>query len=94
MFDPKMQYGAIITRDAGAAMMELKKFVDRAAEKLRVAERESVGAAISSRIGENPLQTLRDAAEALQSPNFEAALLQAKEKMQSALNWHAEAHQS
>jgi hypothetical protein len=88
MLNPKMQHGALITRDAGTAIMELKKFVDRAAEKLRVAERETVGAAISDRHGENPLQTLRDAADALQSPNFEAALMHAKEKMQSAMNWH------
>jgi ribosomal protein L31E len=88
-----MQHGALITREAGSAIMELKEFVDRAAERLRVAERETVSAAISSRHDENPLQTLRDAAEALQSPNFEAALRQAKEKMQNALNWHVGARE-
>jgi len=31
---------------------------------------------------------LRDAAETLQSPNFEAAVSRAREKMESAVAWH------
>ena len=88
MSNPKSENGALITRDAHLALADLKILVDRAAEKLRVAERETVGIAIGYRQDEDPLRTLRDAADALQSPKFEAAVSLAKEKMQSALNWH------
>jgi hypothetical protein len=88
MPNPELQNGALITRDAHVALAELKILVDRAAEKLRTAERETIGVAIGHAQDENPLRTLQDAADALQSPNFEAAVLLAKEKMQSALNWH------
>jgi hypothetical protein len=89
MSNPKLENGALITRDAHVALTELKILVDRATERLRVAERESVGIAIGhSRQHEDPLRTLRDAADTLQSPKFEAAVSLAKEKMQSAVNWH------
>jgi hypothetical protein len=88
MSNPKLENGALITRDAHVALTELKKLVDKAAEKLRVAERETVGVAIGHTQDEDPLRTLQDAADALQSPKFEAAVLLAKEKMQNAVNWH------
>jgi len=84
----ELENGALITRDAHVALAELKILVDRTAEKLRVAERETVGVAIGRGLDENPLRTLQAAADTLQSPNFEAAVSLAKEKMQSALNWH------
>jgi hypothetical protein len=90
----KLQHVALITRDARTALLELKILVDNAAEKIRVAERESVGIAIGHPQHENPLRTLRDAADALQSPDFEAAISLAKEKMQTAVNWHLEIQQS
>jgi hypothetical protein len=80
MLNPKMQHGALITRDAGTAIMELKKFVDCAAEKPRVAERETVGAAISDRHGENPLQTLRDAQTPCSRPISKPRLCTRKRK--------------
>ena len=88
MSNPKLENAALITRDAHVALTELKILVDRAAERLRVAERESVGLAIGHSHNEDPLRTLRDAADALQSPKFEAAVSLAKEKMQVAVNWH------
>lgn len=88
MSNPKLESGALIIRDAHVALNELKMLVDRAAERLRVAERETVGVAIGHSHNEDPLRTLRDAAEALQSPKFEAAVSLAKEKMQTAVNWH------
>jgi len=87
MPNAKMQNGALITRDAQVALAELKQLVDAATEKLRTAERETVGVVGHGR-DENPLRTLQDAADALQSPKFEAAVSLAKEKMQSALKWH------
>ena len=80
--------GALITRDAHVAVSALKNLVDSVAEKIRVAERETVGVAIGRRLGDEPLRTLRDAAETLQSPNLEAAVSLAREKMQKALDWH------
>jgi hypothetical protein len=88
MLNSKMENGALITRDARTALTELKALVDKAAEKLRTAERESVGVAIGHSRNEDPLRTLQDAAGDLQSPTFEAAVSLAKEKTQSAVNWH------
>jgi hypothetical protein len=88
MSNPKLENGALITRDAHVALAELKILVDRATERLRVAERETVGVAIGHSHNEDPLRTLRDAADTLQSAKFEAAVSLAKEKMQSAVNWH------
>jgi hypothetical protein len=88
MPNPELENGALITRDAHVALAELKILVDWAAEKIRIAERETVGIAIGHAQDEHPLRTLQDAADALQSPKFEAAVSLAKEKTQSALNWH------
>jgi hypothetical protein len=88
MSNPKLENGALVARDAHVALTELKKLVDRATEKLRTAERESIGVAIGHSQDEDPLRTLQDAADTLQSPSFEAAVSQAKEKMQVAVKWH------
>jgi len=80
--------GALITRDAHAALLDLKRLVDSAAKKIHVAERETVGVVIGRWQSDDPLRTLRDAAETLQSPNFEAAVSRAREKMESAVAWH------
>jgi hypothetical protein len=84
------QHGALITRDAREALLQLKKLVDGAAEKIRVAERETVGLAIGRTKGDDSLKTLRDTAEKLQSPAFEAAVAEARDKVRSAVNWHLE----
>ena len=89
-----LKEGALITRDAREALFQLKKLVDGAAEKIRVAERESVGLAIGRTKCDDSLKTLRDAAEELQSPAFEAAVAAARDKMRSAMNWHLEARQN
>jgi hypothetical protein len=83
-----LEQGALITRDAHVAVLDLKKLVNSAAQKIRVAERETVGVAIGRRLGDDPLRTLRDAAETLHSPNFDAAVSLAREKMQAAVNLH------
>jgi hypothetical protein len=68
----------------------LKELVDCVTEKTRIAERETVGVAIGRQKGDDPLQKLREAAEKLQSSNFEAAISQAREKMQTAVNWYVD----
>jgi polysaccharide deacetylase 2 family uncharacterized protein YibQ len=79
----------LITRDAHEALAVLKKLVDSAEEKIRLAERETVAVAIGHRKGDDPLRTLRDVADALQSPKFETAVLVLQEKIQVAVEWHS-----
>ncbi len=80
--------GASITRDAHEAVQDLKQLVNQAEESIRLAERETIGAAIGKQTGADPVSTLRAAAEKLQSPSLETAILRAREKVQSALNFH------
>jgi hypothetical protein len=79
-------HGMLITRDAHEALAALKKLVDRAEEKIRLAERETV--AVAHRKGDDPLRTLRDVADTFQWPNFEDAVSVVREKMQVAVEWH------
>lgn len=87
---PKLPPGALSTRDARAALLDLKRLVDSAAEKIGAAERETVGVAVGKRQGDDPLRTLRTAAAALQSPNFDAAVSRVRETIKSAVAWHVE----
>jgi hypothetical protein len=80
--------GATITRDAHEALLDLKKLVEQAAETIRVAERETIGVAIGKQSGDDPVRTLRDAAEKLESPSLESAISRAREKVQCALHFH------
>jgi polysaccharide deacetylase 2 family uncharacterized protein YibQ len=80
--------GTLITRDAHEALAVLKKLVDSAEQKIRLAEREAVAVAIGHRMGDDPLRTLQDTAEALRSQDFEAAVSSVREKMQTAVEWH------
>ena len=81
--------GMLITRDAHEALAVLKKLVYSAEEKIRLAERETVAVAIGHRKGDDPLRTLRDVADALQSPKLETAVLVLQEKIQVAVEWHS-----
>jgi hypothetical protein len=85
---PRMQQGALITRDAHAALRDLKTLVDLATEKIHAAELDTIGLAIGRPQGDNPSRTLLLAAETLQSPRFEAAVRQAQAKMEAAVAWH------
>ena len=81
--------GMLFTRDARDALAALKNLVDNAEEKIRQAEREAIAVAIGHPRGDDPLSTLRDVADTLQSANFEAAVSVVREKMQVAVEWHA-----
>lgn len=89
-----LQQGTLITRDAYVALSGLKRVVDSAREKIRVAERETAGVAIGRQQGDDPRRTLRDAAEASQSSNFESAVSLAAEKMQTAVDWHLQVQEA
>jgi hypothetical protein len=82
--------GTLITRDAHAALAILKKIVDSAEEKVRKAERESAAAAIGCQKDDDPLETLRDVAAALQSRDFESAVSIVREKIKTAVAWHTQ----
>ena len=62
--------------------------MDSAEEKIRRAERETVAVALGHRKGDDPLRTPRDVAETLDSPNFETAVSDVREKIHVAVEWH------
>jgi hypothetical protein len=85
MYSQNMQEGAVVAHEASSAVIELKALVDRAAEKVRAAERQAIGTAIGQWEGDGALIMFRIAAEDLQSADFETALAQARAKTQAAL---------
>lgn len=80
--------GLLITRDAHEALAVLKKLVDSAEEKIRLAERETAAVAIGHQKDDDPLRTLRDVKDTLKSQHFEAAVSDAREKIETAVAWH------
>jgi hypothetical protein len=90
MNSTNLQKRALATREAHMALLDLKKFVDEATQTTHTAELEAVSLAISPRQGGDTLNTLRVVIERLQSPNFEAALSQARDKLETAVAWQVE----
>ena len=80
--------GMLITRDAHEALAVLKKLVDSAEEKIRLAERETAAVAIGHQKDDDPLRTLRDVEDTLKSQRFETAVSDAREKIETAVEWH------
>jgi hypothetical protein len=78
----------LITRDAHNALAVLKKLVDHAEEKIRLAERETAAIAIGHQKGDDPLRTLRDVEDTLKSQRFQTAVSDAREKIETAVEWH------
>lgn len=83
-----MQQGALITREAYLALLDLKRLVDAATQKIHAAQLETVGLAVGHPQGPDPLQTLQLAVETVRSRDFEATVLQARAKMETAIAWH------
>lgn len=82
------QRRTLVTRDAYSALRSLKTLVDLATEKLHVAELETVDVAIGRKQASEPLRTLLGAVDALRSPKFNAALEEARSKMETAVASH------
>ena len=80
--------GMSITRDAREALAVLKKLVDSAEEKIRLAERETAAVAIGHQQDDDPLRTLHDVEETLKSQRFQAAVSDAREKIETAVESH------
>jgi hypothetical protein len=89
MSSTNLQKRALATREAHLALLDLKKVVDEATQTAHAAELEAVALAISPRQGSDT--TLRVVIDRLQSPNFEAALSQAREKLETAVAWPIDA---
>jgi len=88
MVSRKMEHAALVTREAHLALLDLKRLVDRAAQKTHAAELETVGQAVASSHGEHVLIALRTVAETIGSADFDTALSQARMKIDAAVAWH------
>jgi len=66
-------------------LLELKKLVDCAAQKIRAAELEIVGMAVGRAQVQDPLRVLRAAAQTLQSPALDAAISEARAKVNNVV---------
>lgn len=89
----RMQRMALVARDAHLALLDLKRLVDSTVEKIRAAELQSVGAALGSPRTDDPLRTLRMAAETLRSSDFETAVSQARTKTECAVSCYFTANE-
>jgi hypothetical protein len=72
-------------REAYSALFHLKRLVESAANTTRETERRTVGRAINRDHKDDPSAALRSATETLPSPRFEAAVSDARLKMETAV---------
>lgn len=94
MLSSSMCKGALITREAYLALLDLRFLVETAVEKAHVAGLDTVGLTVSPQPSGDPLHALRLAAQTLQSSAFDNALAQARTKIETAVAWHTESGSS
>jgi hypothetical protein len=82
----ELQKRALAARDAHLALLDLKKFVDEAAQTTHAAELEAVHLAIRPRPTEHISTTLRVVMERLESAEFDATLTKVREKLHTAMS--------
>jgi hypothetical protein len=80
-----LEKAALNAREAYSVLSHLKALVESAANTTRDAERKTVGLAIGHGQKEDPIEALRAATETLRSPSFEAAVSEARLKMETAV---------
>jgi hypothetical protein len=80
---PKQAFAA---REAHEALLVLKDLVDDAAKTTHSAELESFSLAVNQDENESVRRTLQNVAERLKSPDFEAVLTEAREKLDIAVS--------
>jgi hypothetical protein len=80
---PKQAFAA---REAHEALLVLKDLVDDAAKTTHSAELESFSLAVNQEENEGVRRTLQNVAERLKSPDFEAVLTEAREKLDIAVS--------
>jgi len=88
MLSRNMQDGALITREAYLALLDLKCLVELAVEKAHTAGLNAVGLTVSLQAVENPLDGLKIASDALGASAFEIAVSDARAKIDRAIAWH------
>jgi len=77
---------AFATREAHEALLELKKLVDEATVTTHAAELESFCLAVKREQPTSVRHTLEMVIERLKSPNFDAVLSVAREKLETAVS--------
>ena len=82
--------GALITREAYLALLDLRSLVDSAVEKAHTAGLDAMGLTVNPQPCGDPLCALRVAAQTLQSAAFDNTLAEARTKVETAVAWHTE----
>jgi len=90
MLSSGMCKGALITREAYLALLDLRSLAETAVEKAHVAGLDTVGLTVTPQSTGDPLRALRVVAETLQSSTFNTALAEARCKIETAVAWHKE----
>jgi hypothetical protein len=80
---PKQAFAA---REAHEALLVLKEVVDEAAKTTHAAELESFYLAINQDENDGVRRTLQNVVERLKSPDFDAVLLEVREKLEIAIS--------
>ena len=88
MLSSGMCKGALITREAYLALLDLRSLVESAVEKAHKAGLDTVGLTVSPHSCGDPVCALRVAAQTLHSRTFDSALADARTKIETALAWH------
>ena len=87
-----LQRGALLTREAYSALLNLKTLIELAVNKTHTASLETVGLAINTQPAGHPLDALRTAADTLESSIYESAVSEARAKIEVAVAWYEELH--
>lgn len=90
----KLQKAALVAREAHEAVLELKEIVDSATQNIHKAELATVGQAVGNSVGEDAVEILRSAAEAIDSASFDAAVSQARIKIKIAVASHLDSEEA
>jgi len=88
MLSSSMCKGALITREAYLALLDLRSLVETAVEEAHKAGLDTVGLTVSPQATSDPMRALRVASETLQSSAFDSALAEARHKIETAMAWH------
>ena len=80
-----IEQAAQLMRQAYVALLGVKSLVDNAATTVRRAELDAIGLAMGRGREGDPIVALQSATSTLQSQDFQTALLQAQDKIDSAV---------
>ena len=89
----KLEHGALLTREAYSALLNLKTLVELAVTEAYTASMETVGLAINTQPIGDPVGALRTAADTLDSSTFESVVSEARAKIEVAVAWYEELHE-